>query len=316
MLGRVIARIMLGCMAVTAFASQAAVAQEKRILEVLWRGETESEVAYRARLAELGIKANYTTIDAGQDRAKLAELMRNVEADIAGGKFDVIYTYGTTVTQVTQSVVNDRIPIVFTIVFDPVGGKLIQSMEAPGVNATGVTNGVPIEDQFNAFQKMSPIKNLCVLFNAREANSNIIEKRVSDWAKANNVPMTSHRVAAGSDALDRVLEDIKADKVACDAVYAGADSYLASEAVKIREQIGDKVKLYGGTETFILRGWTGAYATRVQDMGSTAADLTAKVLGGADPRTTPVILPKPYLMVSEASATKFGMTIPADAIKR
>ncbi|WP_162937242.1 ABC transporter substrate binding protein [Indioceanicola profundi] len=283
---------------------------------VLWRDETESEAAFKQRLEELGVKAKYTKIDAGQDRAKLAEAMRGIEADIAAKKFDLIYTYGTTVTQVAQSVVNNSTPIVFTIVFDPVGGKLVKSMEEPGVNATGVTNGVPINDQFDAIQKVSPIQNLCMVFDARVPNSNLVERQVNDWAKAHSVPMTSLRVAPGNDSLDRALDDIKTDKVKCDVVYAGADSYIASEATKIRDAVGDKVKLFGGTETFILRGWLGAYATRVQDMGATAADLGAKILAGGDASKIPVVLPQPHMFLTEASATKFGITVPGDAIKR
>lgn len=317
MLGRMVAGMMMGCAAVAGMLAPAtAVAAEKKVLMVNWRGFTESEAAFKARLEELGIVTEITEVDAAQDRGKLAETMRTMEGDIVAGKWDAIYSYGTSVTQVVTSVVKDRIPVIFTIVFDPVGGNLIKSMEEPGVNMTGVTNGVPIEDQFAQFQKLTPFKELCVLFNAREPNSNIIEARVTKWANSNGVNMSSHRVASGSDALDRVLADIKDGKVNCDIVYAGADSYLASEAVKIRDAIGDKVPLYGGTETFVLRGWFGAYAPQVKDMGINAADLMARVFKGEDAAKIPVVLPQPYLFVTESLAGKFNANIPDGAIRR
>lgn len=292
-----------------------AVAQEgPGVLMVLWRGITEPEQAFKKRLEEKGVKVTYKEITGDQDRAKMAEAMRNVEPDIAAGKFKVAYSFGSTATQVAQSVIAERVPIVFNIVFDPVGVKLVDSLQKPGKNTTGVTNGVAIEAQFDAFQKLTPIKKLVVLFNAREPNSNIIEKEVTAWAAKNKVEVVSHRVAPGDTSLDTFLADMKEGKITGDALYAGADSFLGSKAADIQAAVGDKIKLLGGTQTFVLRGWLAAFTPTVQDMGATAADQVIRVLNGEKAGDLPVILPTPKMIVSQAAADKHGVKIPAGAV--
>ncbi|EWY42851.1 hypothetical protein N825_01730 [Skermanella stibiiresistens SB22] len=291
-----------------------AAAQDKNVLLVLWKGITDSEKAFQAKLAELGIKATYREINANQDRGTLAAGMQGLEADIAGKSFDVAYSYGTVATQVATGVIRDRIPVVFDIVFDPVGAKLVKSLKEPGGSITGVTNGVPMADQFDAFTKLKPIRTLLVLFNSREPNSNLIENEVRSWAEKHGVNVTSRRVTPGNTSLQDVLAEITSGKVKVDAVYAGADNFLASVAGEIQTAVGATVPLFGGTQTFVKAGWLAAYTPAVADMGIASAELVAKVLQGGNAGSLPVVLPTPKFFISKAAAGKHGVTAPADAV--
>jgi len=290
------------------------VADEKSVLMVLWRGITEPEVEFKKKLADMGFRARFTEVVGDQDRGVLAGRMRAVESDIVANKFDVIYSFGTTTTQVVETVVRDRVPVVFNIVFDAVGGKLVQSMTEPGVNVTGVTNGVPMDDQLNAFNRLTPMKKLIVLFNAREPNSNIIQTQVQAWGAKSGVTIEAVRVAPNGESLDQALKDIQSGTVEGDSLYAGADSFLGSKSSDIFKAIGDKVKLFGGTETFVLNGWLAAFTPTVADMGGAAAELVVKVAGGQDARKTPVVLPTPRLIVSKSTADNLGVSVPLDAV--
>ncbi len=301
-------------LAMVAMAATPAAAQEKNILLILWRGITEPEVALKEKLAALGVQAKYTEVVGNQDRGIMAGRLRALEDDIAAKKFDIAYSFGTTTTQVAQQVIQDRIPIVFNIVFDPVGGKLVKAMDAPGVNTTGVTNGVPMDQQLSAFNKLAPFKKLLVLFNAREPNAKIIEAQVTDWTNKNGIELISRRVAPDTDALDEVLAEIKSGKLAVDAVYAGADSYLGSKSGDIQKAVGDRVNLFGGTQTFVLNKWLAAFTPTVEDMGGTAAEMIAKVLKGEDARKMPVILPASKLIVSKSTAELRKVSVPAEAV--
>lgn len=305
--------VVAGLVAGVALASTPAMAQSKDVLVVLWRGWSEADVAFRNKLKELNPGANLVEVDGEQDRAKLAGKLREKEADITGGKFAAIYSHGTTATQVAQTVAADKAPIVFNIVFDPVGAKLVPSLKKPGGTITGATNGVPIDAQFDALTKLTPIKKMVVLFNAREANSNIAEQQVSAWAKKNGVELVSRRVAPGDPSLDEVLKEINEGKLTADVLYATADSFLGSKAGDIQAAIGDKMKLLGATQTFVLRGWLAAFAPTVEDLGSAAAELTAKVVSGTKPGDLDVVLPTPKIIISKAAAAKHGVTIPAGA---
>lgn len=305
---------LLSTIAAGSLIAPAALAQDKKVLMVLWKDETNSEAAFKARLTGLGVKVAFDKVNADQDRGKLANELRTLSDDIKGGKYAAIYSYGTVATQMTKTVAGDAAPIIFNIVFDPVKAKLVDAMDKPGGNVTGVTNGVPIASQFDAFIKLAPIKNLLVFFNSREPNSNYIEEQVSDWAKKNGVTMTSRRVTPDNDSLKEALAEVASGRLPADAVYAGADNYLASVAQEIHDVIGSKVRLYGGTQTYIWRGWLAAYTPLVEDMGANAAEMMAKVLAGANPATMPVVLPGPRLFISKTAADRHGVTPPADAI--
>ncbi len=236
------------------FGATSTAAADKSVLLVLWKGMTDSERAFQARLTELGITATYREVNANQDRATLAAGMQALEPDIASKSFDAVYTYGTVATQVATGVIRDRAPIVFDIVFDPVGAKLVRSLGEPGGTVTGVTNGVPIAAQFDAFTKLKQIRTLLVLFNSREPNSNIVENDVRTWAEKHGVNVTSRRVTPGNDSLKEVMAEITSGKVKPDAVFAGADNYLASVAGEIQAAVGGMVPLFGGTQTYVKAG--------------------------------------------------------------
>lgn len=289
-------------------------AGETRILMVLWRGFTDAEGAFKARLEELGIQAAFTEINPQQDPDALATALRQVEGGIAAREWDVVYSYGTTVTAATSAAVKGRIPIVFNIVFDPVSAKLVQSLDRPGGPVTGVTNSVPIPTQFDRFLALAPMRHLLVLYNGRELNGRLVQQQVSDWARAHGVAVTSRQITPGDDSLARVLEEVRSGRLAVDAAYAGADTYLATQARLVSEAIGDKVLLFGGTQTFVWRGWAATYAPLVTDTGRSAAEQVRRVLAGEKPATLPVVRPPSNLIVSRKALATHGIPIPQGAI--
>ncbi len=291
-------------------------AGDKTVLMTLWRIETEYDTAFKSRLAATGARVKIVTLSGEGSRDTLATKLRGLKADITAGKFDAIYSWGTTATDVVIGLTDNRVPVIFNVVFDPVDSKLVASDAVPGGSVTGVSNGVPIEDQFDAFSSLFPIQTLCLLFNAREHNANIILDRVTGWSERHKVHLTALRTAPDTPFLAEHLARIKSGQIACDAVYAGADSYLGSKATEIRAAIGDHVKLLAGTERFVSFGWLAAFAPEVEDMGSAAADLMIRVLSGEKPGTIPVVRPEPKLFISEDAAARHGVTIPAGAVKK
>ncbi|MDR3517591.1 MAG: ABC transporter substrate binding protein [Azospirillaceae bacterium] len=157
----------IGALLVSPFMACPAVAQDKKVLLVLWKGETNAEKAFKEKLAGLGQNVVFETINAEEDRTKLAMAIRPLTDDINARKFSAIYTYGTVGTQVAKTVITNDTPIVFNIVFDPVQAGLMKTMQEPGGSITGVTNGVTIPAQFDKFKTVAPIKNLVIVFDPR-----------------------------------------------------------------------------------------------------------------------------------------------------
>lgn len=298
------------------FSDLRAATDQKKVLMLLWRGLTATEAAFVNHLDRLGEVPTYTIINGNQDRSRLADKLRLIQAELKAGDYDVIYSYGTTVTTMLKQVNRGSTPVVFNIVYDPVGAGIVDSMQFPGHNTTGVTNGVPIDEQLDTFKRVTPFNDMVLLYTVREQNANILAAEVDAWAREKEVNLTRIRVAPGTDAVDSALERIRSGEIPCQMLYAGADTYLASRAVDIETSIGDKVLLYGGTATFVKKGWLGAYAAPLDEMGRFSAVKVKQVLNGDDAGKIPVSLPEPVVILSQTKLDAFELEPPQGAVIR
>ena len=143
--------------------------KQTNIAMVLWRGITEAEKGFQARLKESDqYDVQFTVFDANQDKKNLAKIIEDLDTN----KYDLIYTFGTTVTKQVKNKVKD-VPVVFNIVSRPVKAKVIDSWEHSGSNVTGASNAVPMASAFNSLSKVLYIGRLGFLYNSQEANSKI-----------------------------------------------------------------------------------------------------------------------------------------------
>jgi ABC-type uncharacterized transport system substrate-binding protein len=139
--------------------------------------------------------------------------------------FDYVYVFGTTATLATKSIVQDKVPIIFNIVADPVGAGLVRSLEASGGNIAGVTNEIPLSLQLKTALTVIPMKRLGLLFNPREKNAMLVRDKIVEvarpWGSGGRSPL-----AAGAghpeppEARDR--------SIAVDAVYLPADNLVST----------------------------------------------------------------------------------------
>ena len=112
-----------------------------KVAMILWRGETIAEKGFKDGLKDLGYSIKYTIMNAGQDRRKLARLLRN-KLRVKLKQFDYVYTFGTTVSRATKIIVNSKVPQIYNLVAAPVQSGLVQSQEKSGGNIGGTTNGI------------------------------------------------------------------------------------------------------------------------------------------------------------------------------
>jgi ABC-type uncharacterized transport system substrate-binding protein len=95
--------------------------------------------AFRQGLKALGLEDGLNVRIDYRFGANEPGLIRAVAADILALAPDVILTHGTEVTTgVSQQ--TRTVPVVFTVVSDPVGSGFVESFPRPGGNLTGFTN--------------------------------------------------------------------------------------------------------------------------------------------------------------------------------
>jgi putative tryptophan/tyrosine transport system substrate-binding protein len=197
-------------------------AKNLRIAMILWHPETPAEAGFKDELKKLGYTADYVVIDAHQDRTALRS---KIESEILPQlkSFDYVYSYGTTVTQVTKVLLGGRAQQLFDIVYDPVGAGFVESLTASGGNITGASDAVPLSAQFKPFLKQFKIKKLAVLFNPREKNSNQQLQGLQQAAKNYGFDVIELPSPPALDRLQQNLKSLADGQVKVDAVYLPAE---------------------------------------------------------------------------------------------
>jgi putative tryptophan/tyrosine transport system substrate-binding protein len=290
--------------------------QNLRVAMVLWRGPTEAEKGFKDGLKELGYQVEYTEMNANQDRAELGRLLRETLKPRLD-TFDYVYAYGTTVTLATKSVVQDKVPVIFNIVNDPVGAGIVESLERSGGNTAGVSNEVPLLIQLKTALAVFPIKRLGLLFNPREKNSMLVRDKILAVTPSLGIEVVDLRSPPALDALQDNLHKLRDKSIAVDAVYLPSDSFLVSNAKEIGSALtAAHVKSIASLEPFIDRGALLGVVPDYYQLGKAAATIVHRHQGGQRLQDMPVQIDKdPVLKINATTSRQLKVTIP-DAMRK
>ncbi|MGE5537578.1 MAG: ABC transporter substrate-binding protein [Solirubrobacterales bacterium] len=190
MMPRIVA-ILLACAlwAAPALAAGNGQAQKPyRIYMALYRGWEECAQGFKDYFTNQNIPVELIIRDANQDKAKIREFVAEAKAM----KVDLVFTWGTTVTQEMlgpydavdpQRHITD-IPAVFAIVSQPVGARVVPDFKSSGRNVTGTSYLVPVETQLNLIQSYRRFTKLGMVYNPLEKNSLVAIDEISAQGKA------------------------------------------------------------------------------------------------------------------------------------
>ena len=288
-----------------------------RVAMVLWRGPTEAEKGFKDGLKEFGYSVEYTEMNAGQDRAELGRLLRETLKPRLE-TFDYVYAYGTTVTLATKTVVQDKVPVIFNVVADPVGAGIVESLERSGGNIAGVSNEVPLPLQLKTALALFPIKRLGLLFNPREKNSMLIRDKMVEVARPLGIEVVDLRSPPALDMLHENLQKLRDKSIAVDAVYLPADSFIVSNAKEVGSELrAARVKSIAAIDSYIEHGALLGVVPDYHQLGRAAASIVHRHQGGQRLQDMPVLTDEdPGLKINTATSRLLKVTIPEAMGKR
>jgi ABC-type uncharacterized transport system substrate-binding protein len=292
-------------------------AETVRVAMVVWRGETIAEKGFRDGLTKLGYTAEITVVDAQQDRTKLrAGLEEKILPRL--DKFDYIYSFGTTATQMTKDLVRGKVPHLFNIINAPVEAGLVRSMEEPGGNISGASNAVPLATQIQTASRLFPIKKLGLLFNPREKNAMIQRDQLAAIARKEGFEVVDFRSPPALDMLQQNLQGLADGKHQVDAVYLPADSFLISQAKLIGAKLRDaNVKSIGSVKTYVTAGGLMGMVPDYHELGVSVAKILDRNRKGEPLTRIPVqVTEEPTLVINEQTRAKLGVSIPETILSK
>lgn len=202
-----------------------------------------------------------------------------------------------------------RIKLIFSSVTDPLAVELVESLEHPGYNTSGVSNFVSLEPQLALFKKLQPgLKRLGILYNPGEINAVrmvqhletlcpqvglILIKQVA--IKTGDIPQASARLARQVDAL----------------LISNDNTALAAlpSIVHVANQAG--IPVYVSDTDAVKQGALLALGPNQYTVGLQTGALVARVLRGEEITSLPVEFPhETQLVINLDVANRLGITIP------
>jgi len=276
--------------------------------------------AFRQGLRERGyVEGQNIVIEYRYGDGQLDRLPQ-LATELVALKVDLIVTSGTPPTRAAQQATR-TIPIVMTLVGDPIAAGFIASLAKPGGNITGLTQitgelgGKRLELLKEAFPRLSRV---AVLFDpgsaAQEGIGTLRDTRMV--AEALGVKLLSLELRGPTPDLEGAFRTATSERVGALLVAPGPATELHRKRVV---DLGAKSRLpamYGSSE-FVDLGGLMSYGPNQADLFRRAATHVDKLLKGAKPADLPVEQPTKFdLVINLKTARALGLTIAPTVLMR
>jgi putative tryptophan/tyrosine transport system substrate-binding protein len=275
---------------------------EKRIGILLFSDDMQDAVTgVLEQLRSCGFKepaVKYLLENAKGNKAKVAELAHK----FAKARLDLIVTVGTSATVPIVHQFKD-IPVVFSMVYDPVEAKIAESWQSSGNNSTGTTARVSMPILLGRLNELVRVKRLAVLYTPGEKNSesqlmDLQRMQKSFGLKVVPVPLTGKGEAAFL--LPEVLRT-------SDAIYLTGSNVVNTEVAGIVESAGRAHKVtVTHFQALAQRGVLLSVSANTRELGRLAGEKAVKILRGAKPSSIPIEGLKKYDLILNMRTAKAG----------
>jgi putative tryptophan/tyrosine transport system substrate-binding protein len=290
------------------------------VINAAWAASHPTVEGLKAGLKELGFDdGRGVTYDIRFTEGKLNTIPAAAEALVKAG-VDLIFTSQEAATLAAKDA-TESVPIVFTLVGDPVGAGIVSNLVQPGGNVTGVSSLQTelVAKRLEMLKALAPtVRRVWLIYYSVDLGTTPMITRALEAAqrlKLDVVPRGAIDVAE----LKRLLADVRRD----DAVLAPEGSNPELTIAIIERTTALRIPAVFGTALWIGYGGLISYGPDYYAQGVQAATLVGKILRGAQPRDLPVEgAEKIDLAVNLKTVDRLGLTVPrkillrADAFRR
>jgi putative tryptophan/tyrosine transport system substrate-binding protein len=228
-------------------------------------------------------------------------------AELVRLKVDLIVTWFTPAAQAAKQVTRE-IPIVMALAGDPIGTGLIESLNRPGGNITGMA-GVTAElagKSVEVIRELLPSAHRVVaLANAPDPFSKPFLEHVRLGGVATGTTIEA-KMIRGAEGLEAAFSEMEKERPDAVIVQPSLPSKRSAElALRYR------VPAVSAVRGFVDEGGLMSYAAAEADMYRQAAGYVDKILKGAKPADLPVEQPTKFvLIINMKTAKALGLDVP------
>ena len=240
----------------------------------------------------------FTIKNAYGSKAQTAEIVRQ----FAAARLDLIFTIGTSATLPITREIKD-VPVVFSVVFDPVETGIARDWKSSGNNTTGASSRVPMSKIIETLRAFKQIHKLAVLYTPGEKNSEAQLKdlqRLPPNERVTIVPIILTNKEEASLTLLKVVQTV-------DAIYLTGSSIIgASVPIIVDGANKANVATITHLDDLVEKGALVGVCPNSYQIGRLAGTKAVKILKGAKPSSIPIEAAKTLDIILNIKTAKAG----------
>lgn len=265
----------------------------------------EAYKGFQAAIEDAELDVEYDFQSAQGDFNNINTIAQNFVAD----EVDLIFANATPSAQgALQEAEDTDIPIVFTSVTDAVEAELVEAMDQPGENITGVVDLHPesIEKTVEFIDQYFPDSTVGLIYNAGEQNSVVQVEQVNEVVEGTTLD-TAERTVANSSEVQQAAESLVGE---ADVFFIVTDNTAVSALDIIVETANDyEIPLMVGEPDSLEQGGFATYGIDYYTIGYRTGEMAVEILKGE--KTTkdiPVEYPEDiHLFINKNAAEEQGI---------
>lgn len=273
---------------------------------------------FKETLRDLGyvegknVAIEYRSADGQYERfAALAE-------ELVRLKVDVIVADDGTPSVVAARNATRSIPIVFTVINDPVASGIVKTLAHPGTNVTGLALQSPetTAKRLQLLKEIVPaVHRVAVLVNPGNESVSAWRQDLPAAARKLDVELMVEEARTTSEieaAFDRAV------RMVADAMIVFDDGLFYAEAARIGLlATRNRLPVIGGNSVIAEAGCLASYGANRLELVRRSALFVDKILKGASPADLPIEQASKFdLVINQRTAKALGLTIPQSLLLR
>ncbi|MCR5613846.1 ABC transporter substrate-binding protein [Treponema sp.] len=232
-------------------------------------------------IKENGIEAEFDLQNANGDVNTAAQIASQFKVK----KVNVAVGIATPVAIALATTLKDT-PVVFGTVTDPVGAKLVDSVDKGKKNVTGMSDAIPTVEHIKLFAKITGIKTLGYIYTSNEANSVSSLELVKQGCQEAGINLVTQAITQSSEvkqAAETIINRV-------DGIYLTTDNTVFSAIASLVDVFGRAKKpIFSGDVTAAKDGGIFmASGFNYYKAGRATGEIVVKILNGTKPADIPV----------------------------
>ena len=268
---------------------------------------------FREGMRELGyIEGQNIRFEFRSDEGKVSRLPE-LAAELVRLKVEIIVTWFTPPALAAKQATRE-IPVVIALAGNPVENGLVESLDRPGGNVTGMS-GVASELASKGVELIQALlpsaRRVAALANAPDPFSGPFLEQIRLGGQATGVTIDAVMIR-GAEELEAAFPAMEQKRTDAIVVQASLPARRVAElALRYR------IPSVGIIRAFVEEGGLMAYSFAEGDMYRHAAIYVDKILKGAKPADLPVVQPTKFeLVINLKTAKGLGLTVPPSLLGR